>query len=111
MANKITVKFEAQGSKALKSAIDQLYLSQVKLEKGTKAYKDALKKLNLENEKYTKVGALSTKTTRIQTGAFATMRSQLLLAAFAFGLVNATILKLGRLLENKSKQRKGLKVL
>ena len=39
---------------ALKSAIDQLYLSQVKLEKGTKAYKDALKKLNLENEKYTK---------------------------------------------------------
>ena len=41
MANKITVKFEAQGSKALKSAIDQLHLSQVRLEKGTKEYANA----------------------------------------------------------------------
>lgn len=96
MANKITVKFEAQGARALKTAIDQLHLSQVKLEKGTKAYKRALEKLNSENNKYQRVGPLSTKTTRIQTGAFATLRSQILLASFAFGLVNASVLKLGR---------------
>ena len=54
MANKITVKFEAQGAKALKTAIDQLHLSQVKLEKGTKAYKRALSKLNSETQKTSK---------------------------------------------------------
>ena len=36
MANKITVKFEAQGARALKSAIDQLAVAQTRLEMGTK---------------------------------------------------------------------------
>ena len=90
-ANKITVKFEAQGASALKSAIDQLHLAQTRLQKGTKSYERALKKLNKENVKYQKVGALSTKSLRLQTGAFATLRSQLLLGAFAMTLVNKTL--------------------
>tara|TARA_R110002012_G_scaffold69087_6_gene179005 strand:- start:912 stop:2807 length:1896 start_codon:yes stop_codon:yes gene_type:complete len=96
MANKITVKFEAQGSKALKSAIDQLHLSQVRLEKGTKEYANALKNLNAQTEKTGK-GLFDIKNKgRLVNNSFATMRSQLLLASFAFGLVNSTILKLGR---------------
>ena len=96
MANKITVKFEAQGARALKTAIDQLHLSQVKLEKGTKAYKRALSKLNSETQKTSKGLFDITNKGRLVQGSFATMRSQLLLASFAFGLVNASVLKLGR---------------
>ena len=96
MANKILVQFEARGAKALRSAIDQLSVSQTRLNQGNKKAELLQKKLNAQLSKYARVGALSTKTTRIQTGAFATMRSQMLLASFAFGLVNASILKLGR---------------
>jgi len=96
MANKILVEFSSRGADQLKKKVDDLYISQVRLQKGHKAATDALKKLNTETAKNVKVGALSTKTTRIQTGAFATLRSKLLLASFAFSIVSATILKLGK---------------
>ena len=96
MANKITVEFSSRGGDQLKKKIDDLYISQTRLEKGQKAATRALKKLNQETIKQTKVGILSTKTLRTQTGAFATLRSQILLASFAFGLVNASVLKVGR---------------
>tara|TARA_R100000781_G_scaffold114793_1_gene86961 strand:- start:609 stop:2486 length:1878 start_codon:yes stop_codon:yes gene_type:complete len=91
MANKITVKFEAQGSKALKSAIDQLHLSQVRLEKGTEAYKRALSKLNRETELNNKLTPMSVRNNRLLGNTFATLRSKLLLGAFAMTLVNKTL--------------------
>ena len=97
MANKITVKFEAQGAKALKGAIDQLYLAQVKLEKGTKAYEIALRKLNAAQGKNNKVAPLGIRNNRLLANSFATLRSKLLLASFGFALVNASIGKLARL--------------
>ena len=108
MANKITVEFSSRGGDQLKKKINDLYISQVRLEKGQRAATRALKKLNAENIKYTKLSPLSTKTTRIQTGAFATMRSQLLLASFAFGLVNASILKLGKAFGEQEQAEKRL---
>ena len=91
MANKITVKFEAQGSRALKTAIDQLYLSQVRLEKGTKEYTRALAKLNKETGKNNKVTPLSVRNNRLLGNTFATLRSKMLLGAFAMTLVNKTL--------------------
>ena len=108
MANKITVEFSSRGADQLKKKVDDLYISQVRLQKGHKAATAALAKLNTETVKHSRVGALSTKTTRIQTGAFATMRSQLLLASFAFGLVNASILKLGRAFGEQEQAEKRL---
>ena len=108
MANKITVKFEAQGARALKTAIDQLHLSQVKLEKGTKAYKRALSKLNSETQKTSKGLFDITNKGRLVQGSFATLRSQLLLASFAFGIVNATVLKLGRTFGEQEQAEKRL---
>ena len=46
MANKITVEFSSRGGDQLKKKIDDLYISQTRLEKGQKAATRALKKLN-----------------------------------------------------------------
>ena len=87
MANKITVKFEAQGAKSLKSAIDQLAVAQTRLNQGTKKAELLQKKLNKELEKYGKSGATSVRNTRLLDGAFATLRSRLLLVSFGFSLI------------------------
>ena len=108
MANKITVQFEAKGSSALKSAIDQLHLAQVKLQKGTKAYERALNKLNATQGK-TKKGMLDITTqNRLTSNSFATLRSKMLLASFAFSIVNASILKLGRMYGEQEQAEKRL---
>ena len=91
MANKITVKFEAQGAKALKGAIDQLYLAQVRLEKSTKQYESALRRLNNTGKEYGgKVAPLGIKNNRLLSNSFATLRSKLLLVAFGAALINKT---------------------
>tara|TARA_R100000655_G_scaffold108785_4_gene161483 strand:- start:573 stop:2579 length:2007 start_codon:yes stop_codon:yes gene_type:complete len=92
MANTIKVKFEAQGAKALKTAIDQLAVAQTRLNDGTKKAELLQKKLNKELEKYGKSGApLATRSTRLLDNAFATLRSKLLLASFGFSLVAGSI--------------------
>ena len=45
MANTIKVRFEAQGAKALKSAIDQLAVSQTRLNQGNKKAEALQRKL------------------------------------------------------------------
>ena len=97
MANNITVKFEAQGARALKSAIDQLAVAQTRLTKGTKKAELLQKKLNRELEKYGgKAAPLAIRNNRLLNNSFATLRSKLLLVSFGFGLINATVLKLGK---------------
>ena len=48
---KIIIKFQAKGDKALEHAIKQLHASQVLLEKGVNAYKKRLKELDLQQKR------------------------------------------------------------
>ncbi len=96
MANKITVKFEARGAKELRAAINNLAVAQKNLEKGTAAAERLQKKLNRQLGQTNKHTVLGVRNTRNQASAFSVLRSKLLLASFAFGLVNASILKLGK---------------
>ena len=106
MANKITVKFEAQGARALKGAIDQLAVAQTRLNDGTKKAELLQKKLNKELDKYGKSGApLATRNTRLLDNAFATLRSKLLLASFGFSLVAGSI---GKTLKAFGEQEKAI---
>ena len=89
--NQILIKFKASGDKALKEAIEQLRLSQIKLEKGHRAYQRELKKLNLEQGKQAANSLLGVKNNRLLSNSFATLRSKMLLASFAASVVAATI--------------------
>ena len=55
LENKITVQFRASGNRALEKAITELHLAQVRLEKGTKAYDRAVRRLRLDQKKTLKV--------------------------------------------------------
>ena len=82
----ITIKFTPSGDKQLVAAIKQLDVATKRLEGKTSQYERELKKLGLTQAQVNKVLKSGTKHTRIQTGAFATLRSNLLLYAFAVGL-------------------------
>ena len=84
MANKITVKFEAQGAKALKTVIDNLSKSQTNLGLSQKKTNDSGKKLSKGMTDITNKG-------RLLNNSFATIRSKLLLMSFGFGLVSMSI--------------------
>ena len=105
MANKIKVRFEAQGAKALKSAIDQLAVSQTRLNQGSKKAEALQKKLNRELDKYNGTSVLGTRNSRLLSNSFATMRSTLLLASFGFTLVAGSI---GRVLKLFGEQEKAI---
>ena len=96
MANKILIEFQAKGAGQLKGVIDKLATSQKNLERAQKSSTQAQTKANQQ-------GMLAVRNLRNQGKAvdklgvrFSVLRSQLLLASFGFGLVNASILKLGR---------------
>ena len=98
---KIIIKFQAKGDKALEHAIKQLHASQILLEKGSKAYRSALRKLNIEQQKaINNTGLLDTRGKRL-TGtnnalslSFATLRSKLLLFTFAMSMGGRQMLQL-----------------
>ena len=93
--NRITVKFKAEGAQALKSAIDSLARVQAKLEGQLKKGNNTYKHLNKNTKVYNKQSILATRNTRLLGGAFATLRSKMLLGAFALTIVNKTV---GRLI-------------
>jgi len=76
--NLITVKFKPTGHNELKKAINSLAKAQSKLEGGT--------------AKYNKSGAFTTKTNRLQSNSFATLRSKILLFNFAVGVLGVKAL-------------------
>ena len=94
MAEKLTIKFSAVGGGALKKTLEDLHLANVKLTKGQKAFIRAQNLATREQSRYNKVGMLGVKNMRIQAGAFATLRSKLLLFSFAIGLVTMAMRKL-----------------
>ena len=83
---KIIIKFQAKGDKALEHAIKQLHASQVLLEKGSKAYKKRLRELNIEMKKYNNGTVLGTNNNRLLANSFATIRSKMLLFSFAMSM-------------------------
>ena len=101
--NQITVRFKAAGHKELKAAIDQLHLSQVRLEKGARAYARAAKKVNKES-------LLGVKNNRLLSNSFATIRSKMLLASFAAGLFGASVGRLAKLFGEQEKAQQKLSI-
>ena len=83
---KIIIKFQAKGDKALEHAIRQLHASQVLLEKGSKAYKRRLKELNIQMKKYNGESVTGIRNNRLLANSFATIRSKMLLFSFAMSM-------------------------
>tara|TARA_R110000803_G_scaffold9824_4_gene30624 strand:+ start:3080 stop:5203 length:2124 start_codon:yes stop_codon:yes gene_type:complete len=118
----VEVEFKASGHAELEKAINGLVKAQRNLRNGQVAYNKTLTKSNsaiahLEkrNKALTKsivstnnafvvnqkTGAVVTKNTRLMSNTFATLRSQLLLISFGFGLVSASI---GRFVKLQAEQ-------
>ena len=112
MAENITIQFKATGGAALKKTIDAVWAANERLTKGQTAYVKAIEAARKSDiaaikakEKLTKVQKQvessqnrlnkstkrGTRNLRIQAGAFATLRSNLLLYSFAIGLANKAI--------------------
>ena len=88
---KIQVKFQAVGEKALVHAIKQLHASQILVQKGVRAYNRELKKLNITQQQQQKFSIFGFKNNRLLSNSFATLRSKMLLAAFAMTLFSRTV--------------------
>tara|TARA_R100001510_G_scaffold26603_1_gene23417 strand:+ start:372 stop:2570 length:2199 start_codon:yes stop_codon:yes gene_type:complete len=84
---KVQIQFQATGDKELARAFKTASIANEKLEK-------ANKKLTKQNERYGKGVFDITKKNRLLANSFATIRSKLLLASFAIGLVSASFGKL-----------------
>tara|TARA_R110002020_G_scaffold290190_1_gene505663 strand:+ start:3905 stop:6331 length:2427 start_codon:yes stop_codon:yes gene_type:complete len=97
MANEILIQFKAEGNQAVVAAVNQLHLAQTRLTKGQKEYELALKKINKEQAATGKGMVDITNKGRLLQNSFATIRSKMLLAAFAAGLVQQSILRLVKL--------------
>ena len=95
-ANKITVKFKAEGAKSLKLAIQQLAIAQVQLNQGTKAAKRLQAKYNRELERLGKNTLIGVRNNRLLNNSFATLRSKLLLVSFGVMLFSQSF---GRLIK------------
>ena len=91
MANKITVKFEAQGAKSLKLAIEQLAVAQTRLNKSNSAAEKLQKKLNRQVEEYNRLGIFGVRNTRNLSFSLSVLRSKILIAAFGFTALNKTV--------------------
>ena len=88
---KIQVKFQAVGEKALVHAIKQLHASQILVQKGVRAYNRELMKLNITQQQQQKFSIFGFKNNRLLSNSFATLRSKMLLAAFAMTLFSRTV--------------------
>ena len=94
MAEKLTIQFSAKGGGALKKTINDLHLANIQLTQGQKAFVNAQKLATKAQLKNNKAGMLGVKNMRIQAGAFATLRSKLLLYSFAVSLGTMAMAKL-----------------
>ena len=108
MANIITVKFKPDGDKKLVQAINALSKAQKRLEgqnvktgKSVKKVSDGMEKTAVASNKVatgmfkiTNNGRLLSDQNKKVQHSFATIRSQLLLVSFGFGLVSGSVLRL-----------------
>lgn len=87
----ITIKFKPDGDKELILAVKRLDAATKKLQGQTSVYEKELRRLNVTEQKHSTNLGFKTKQLRLQSGAFATLRSNLLLYSFALGLANRAI--------------------
>lgn len=90
---RIEIEFKPKGDKAVVQAVKQLDVATKRLEGTTSAYEKELKDLGLTSQQVTAFLSKQTKNLRIQAGAFATIRSNLLLYSFAVGLAQAAVIR------------------
>ena len=88
---KIEILFKPKGNKALEFAIKNLDVATKRLQGTTSIYEKELKNMGLTQKQVNKFLRMQTKTLRINAGAFATLRSNLLLYSFAAGLAQRAI--------------------
>ena len=100
---RIEIRFKPTGDRALILAIKQLDVVTKRLSGTVSIYEKELKGLRIAQKRYTSAGIAGVKNMRIQAGAFATLRSKLLLFSFAVGLGTAAMKKL---FDNMIKQEK-----
>ena len=105
---RIEIKFTAKGSQSLILALKQLDVAMKRLEGQTSQYEKELKEMGLTQAQVNKVLKSGTAHTRIQAGAFATLRSNLLLYSFALSLANRFLVKY---VDQAGKQEAGLRTL
>ena len=89
---RIEIRFTPKGDKAMIRAIQSLDVATKRLQNQTSIYEKELKLLGLTQKQVNTILAQGTKGLRIQAGAFATLRSNLLLYSFGIGLVNTALL-------------------
>ena len=94
MAEKLTIQFSAKGAGALKKTLEDLHQANIKLTKGQKAFVRAQKQATKAGMAYNKTGMFTTTTNRLQSNSFATLRSKMLLASFAMGLITKGLIDL-----------------
>ena len=94
----LTIKFKAD-SKSLEKALKNLDIGVKQIEKATakftgtqKSSTGQMKKAGVAAEKTNRIIKRQTKNLRIQAGAFATLRSNLLLYSFGVGLAQAALI-------------------
>ena len=107
---RIEIRFTAKGDKALVLAIKQLDIVTKRLTGTVSVYEKELKGLRKAQQRYTAAGIAGVKNMRIQAGAFATLRSKLLLYSFAVGLGTAALTKLTGKFQEQEKAEKKLSV-
>ena len=90
---KIEILFKPKGSQALITAVKNLDVATKRLQGKTSIYEKELKKMGLTQAQVNKFLKQGTKNLRLQTSAFATLRSNLLLYSFAVGLAQRAVLQ------------------
>ena len=83
---KIIIRFDAKGDEKLIQSLNNLFLAQVRLEKGTKAYDKELRKMAKSQHLVNQRMSSNNKSGSMLQGTFATLRNKLLLFNFAMAL-------------------------
>ena len=107
---RIEIHFKPKGDQALITAIKILDVVTKELKDETSRYRKEVDRLGLSEEKRRKKGMFDTKNLRLQAGAFATLRSKLLLYSFGVGLASAAVGKLTDRFAQQEKAEKKLSV-
>ena len=89
----IEIQFKPKGSTALITAVKNLDVATKRLQGQTSIYEKELKRMGLTQAQVNKFLKQGTKNLRIQTGAFATLRSNLLLYSFAVGIAQRAVMQ------------------
>ena len=107
---RIEIHFKPKGDEALIRAIKILDVVTKELRNETSRYRKEIDRTTVSEEKRRKKGVFDTKNLRLQAGAFATLRSKLLLYSFAVGLASAALAKLTGKFQEQEKAEKKLSV-